>query len=311
MRLGGTLLSAALGLALLSAAADAAAFCLTHGCNDRKQNCEYDEHDCLQTGPLLHWASSCVSFDVQQDGSALRDISYVDAHQAIVTGFKQWLNADCGAGVGPFITISDYGPVDCRKAEYNQDAPNANIFMFRDDNWPYANAIDTLALTTLIFNADNGEIYDADVEVNTAPPEKQPPGVPQPPPARWSTTDPGPTDIDFNSVITHEIGHFLGLSHSDILGSTMRPSYAAGQTAMASIEQDDVDGVCTALPPNRDVSSSDCDPRHGFSGDCAVSQNTCALSPGSPGSFGSLLLTALAFSSWRWRKKSRPAARRP
>jgi len=221
-----------------------------------------------------------------RDGSALRSLPYGDAHNAIVVAFTQWLNADCGGGKGPFMSISDYGPVDCRTAEYNQDAPNANIFMFRDDTWPYENAIDTLALTTLIFNADNGEIYDADVEVNTAPPEKQPPGVPQPPPARWSTTDPGPTDIDFNSVITHEIGHFLGLSHSDVLGSTMRPSYAAGQTAMASIEQDDVDGVCTALPPNRYISSHDCDPRHGFSGECAVAQNTCALSPGSPGGFG-------------------------
>jgi hypothetical protein len=311
VRLRLRLLSIAFGLALSSAAADAAAFCLTHGCNDRKQSCEFDQNGCLMTGPLLHWASSCVSFDVQQDGSALRSLSYVDAHDAIVTGFKQWLNADCGGGAGPFISISDYGPVECRTAEYNQAAPNANIFMFRDDEWPYTNAIDTLALTTLIFNADNGEIYDADVEVNTAPPEKQPPGIPQPPVARWSTDGSGSADIDFNSVITHEIGHFLGLSHSNAQGATMRPSYAPGQTDMASIEQDDVDGVCTALPPTRHIKSNDCDPRHGFSRECAVPENSCALSPGRPGGFGSLLLVALAFSSWRWRKKSRPAARRP
>jgi len=305
------LLSALLGLALLSGAADAAAFCLTHGCNDRKQSCDYDPQGCLQTGPLLHWPSSCVSFDVQQDGSAFRSISYVDAHQAIVTAFEQWLGADCGGGVKPSITISDYGPVECRTAEYNQTSPNANIFMFRDDAWPYTNAIDTLALTTLIFNADSGEIYDADVEVNTAPPEKQPPGVPQPPAARWSTDGAGSADIDFNSVITHEIGHFLGLSHSNVEGATMAPNYVAGETAMASLEHDDIKGVCAALPKAREISRDDCEPRHGFSGDCALRENTCAFAPGSPGGPGSLLLAAFAFSSWRWRKRSRRAAPRP
>src|ERR1041384_1891960 len=108
-------LSAALGLAFWCGTLDAAAFCLTHGCNDRKQFCEYDRNSCLMTGPLLHWASSCVSFDVQKDGSALRGIGYAQAHDAIVSGFQRWLSADCGAGLNPSISITDYGPVDCRK----------------------------------------------------------------------------------------------------------------------------------------------------------------------------------------------------
>jgi Matrixin len=297
VRLARRFFSAALGVALFGTALHAGAFCLTHGCNDRKQDCEFDELGCLQTGPLLHWASSCVSFDVQKDGSALRSIPYGDAHNAIVVAFTQWLNADCGGGRGPYLSISDYGPVDCRTAEYNQDAPNANIFMFRDDTWPYENAIDTLALTTLIFNADNGEIYDADVEVNTFQ-------------GPMSLDNIGPNDVDFNSVITHEIGHFLGLSHSQAQGATMRASYAPGQTAMASIEQDDVDGVCAALPPSRDITSEDCGPRHGFSGTCAL-KNTCAMTPGSPGALGSLLLTLLGLSSSRLRRRFRPSARRP
>ena len=89
----------------------------------------------------------------------------------------------------------------------------------------------------LIFNADNGEIYDADVEVNTVQ-------------SRMSTGKIGPTDIDFASVITHEIGHFLGLSHSSAEGSTMEPSYAPGQTAMSSIEYDDVLRALETLDDN-------------------------------------------------------------
>lgn len=297
MKLATLASAAALGLSL-SWTAPADAFCLTHGCSDKKQNCEYDEQGCLQTGPLLHWASSCVSFDLQRSGSPLRGITYDEAHGAIIAGFTQWLNADCGQGQGPGITISDYGPVECRKAEYNQDSPNANIFMFRDDDWPYANAIDTLALTTLIFNADNGEIYDADVEVNT----NQSP---------MSIGDISDTDIDFSSVITHEIGHFLGLSHSDAQGSTMRPSYAPGQTTMSSIEFDDVEGVCTALPPQRETNSTSCDPRHGFSTECALPETTCSFAPGSPGALASALVGLLSLSSTLLRRRFRPSARRP
>ena len=212
-------------------------------------------------------------------------------------GFTQWLNADCD-GLGPSITISDYGPVECRQAEYNQDAANANVFMFRDDDWPYENAIDTLALTTLIFNADNGEIYDADVEVNTIQ-------------SPMSIGDIGPDDIDFSSVITHEIGHFLGLSHSVAQGSTMRPSYAPGQTAMSSIEFDDVQGVCQALPPNREATSTSCDPRHGFSTECALAESSCALAPGNPGAFATFVFGLLGLSSTLLRRRSRPSTRRP
>lgn len=285
----------ALGLGLLWSA-PASAFCLTHGCNAAKETCELDVQGCVATGPVLHWASSCVSFDLQRDGSPLRGVSYDAAHAVVVDGFRQWLNADCG-GQGPSITISDYGPVECRQAEYNQDSPNANIIMFRDHDWPYANAIDTLALTTLIFNADNGEIYDADVEVNTF----------QSPMAIGHV---GPTDIDFSSVITHEIGHFLGLSHSDAQGSTMTASYSPGQTEMSSIEQDDVDGVCAALPPGRESSGDSCDPRHGFASECALGNNSCAVSPGVPGGWSSVLLGLLGLSSTLLRRRSRPSSRR-
>jgi len=290
--------SVALGLALFCGSTPASAFCLTHGCSDRKQRCEYDQRGCLVTGPLLHWASRCVSFDVQRGGSALRGIGYDAAHAAIIDGFRQWLNADCGDGTSPSITISDYGPVECRQAEYNQDSPNANIFMFRDDDWPYENAIDTLALTTLIFNADNGEIYDADVEVNTVQ-------------SPMAIDHVGPQDIDFSSVITHEIGHFMGLSHSSVPGSTMMPSYAPGETAMASIEQDDIDGICKALPPDRSTSSHSCEPRHGFSGDCALPETRCAMTPGTPGGLMSLIVSVLGLSSTRLRRRLRPSARRP
>ncbi len=292
------LTAAALGVAVLTSHLSAQAFCLTHGCSDRAQDCAYDANGCLQTGPLLHWASSCVSFNVQKDGSVLRGITYDAAHGAVVKGFLQWLNADCGNGQGPSISVNDYGPAECRTPEYNQDAPNANVFMFRDDTWPYENAIDTLALTTLIFNAESGEIYDADVEVNTFQ-------------TQMAIERVGPLDIDFNSVITHEIGHFLGLSHSSVTGATMRPSYSPGQTEMASLSFDDAQGICAALPPDREVASTSCEPRHGFSSECVLPETSCAYRPARSAPLPSALLAALGLSWLLLRKKSRPSSPQP
>lgn len=286
------LLAAGLGLAALGSSLDASAFCLTRGCNERTQSCPYDERGCLVKGPLLHWPSSCVSFNLHQDGSPLRGISYDDAHDSLVRAFNQWLGADCGDGRKPNITISDYGPVACHEAEYNQDAPNANIVMFRDDSWPYQNAVDTLALTTLIYHAETGAIYDADVEVNTFQ-------------SAMSVGAVGPSEIDFNSVITHELGHFLGLSHSSAFGSTMNPNYAPGQTDMASIELDDVSGICAALPAGREVTTKSCEPRHGFSRECALPATHCSLGARPAGGLGSLALGALGLSLLR-RRRPRP-----
>lgn len=298
-------LSVALGLLVLGRALPASAYCLTRGCNDATEDCAYDRNQCATSGPLLRWPSSCVSFDVQEDGSKLRGIDYDAANEAIQTAFEQWLNADCG-GHGPAISIMNYGPVECRRAEYNQDAGNANVIMFRDDSWPYANAIDTLALTTLIFNAgedendpEAGEIYDADVEVNTFES-----GMKIAPPNQI-----GQNDVDFASVITHELGHFLGLSHSNVEGSTMGQSYVLGQTEMASIEPDDVEGICAALQPDRSTSSSSCEPRHGFSSTCSVPDSGCSTSPGRSRQ-GGWLLALLGLSSPLLRRLRRADRRR-
>lgn len=57
----------------------------------------------------------------------------------------------------------------------------------------------------------------------------------------WST-QPGPTEMDLESVCLHEIGHLLGLAHTSVPGSVMVPTIRSGIIARV-LQKDDIDGI--------------------------------------------------------------------
>jgi len=243
------------------------AYCLTHTCDPKTTACPLDSFGCNIGGKALFWPSSCVSFDVQQDGSAKLQISYDTLHGVVQRAFDQWTGADCGDGAHPGIRVVDLGPVACAKAEYNQSQPNANIVTFHDGHWTYTNSMETIALTSVFFDRSSGAIYGADIEINSDQNE-------------FADGDPTDGQVDLNAALTHEVGHFLGLAHSEVLSATMYWTYSSDA---ASLDSDDVAAICDSLPPDRTTTSDDCTPRHGFSGKCAVSDSgCCAVAIGSP-----------------------------
>ncbi len=220
------------------------AYCLTYTCDANKEDCPIDSQTgCNIGGKALYWASSIVSFDVQQDGSKLQNISYDQLHEVVVNAFQRWTNAPCDDSHGPSIKLADYGPVACAKPEYNKSQPNQNVITFHDTKWPYKNTgAETLALTTVFFSPDTGEIYDANIEINSYQAEGEPPRF---------VLGAGEADAehdDLNAVLTHEVGHFLGLSHSIVRDATMFASYEVGMT---TLEDDDIAAICASLPPDR------------------------------------------------------------
>jgi hypothetical protein len=238
---------------------------------------------CWTHGLPLWWRNECVGYSLQKDAS--RQISYDDASNAITIAFSKWTSTACptdGSGNSrASIDVRDEGSVACSLVQYNSDQPNQHVIVFRDDNWPHNDANNTLALTTVVFNPDTGEIYDADMEINTAQ-------------QKMTLTDPVPADgYDFLSIVTHETGHFLGLAHSGDMHATMFAHYNQGSTAMRQLTSDDVSGICAIYPPDgtRAVSTSvtaagkvtadACDPtpRHGFGTDCGQppKKTTCAV----------------------------------
>ncbi len=231
---------------------------------------------CDDEGRPLYWSTKCVGFSVQRDAS--RYIDLARARSITQKAFDMWKNVQCPADpvscTGPFdkgapsIEVRDLGPVSCDCVEYNGKVGNANTVMFRDAGWvecdgaPKEDADTTLALTTVTFNTETGEIYDADMEVNTS--------------NNPITTDdpPGRIFYDFHSIMTHEAGHFLGLAHTNLRQPTdktqtptMYARYEQKEIYMRDPAQDDVCAICAAYPPNRPA-LCDTSPRRGLALEC-------------------------------------------
>lgn len=275
---------------------------------------------CWPQGLPVYWASACTSWDVQADAS--KQVTYDEAVTTLTSAFATWTSSTCptaAGGTGPVsIATSNLGPVTCDVVEYNQDAPNQHAIIFRDTHWPYDDTSNTLALTTLSYDKNTGEIYDADMEVNTA-------GYTL---SLGTVVTPG--GYDFRSIVTHEAGHFLGLAHATETAATMYAHYTPGSDYMRELTADDVAGICsiyspdglrhvaTAASPTGTLAEVACDPtpRHGFSGECGSSLpptantgggSSCSVAraPGLGGSprfvAGCALLIAAAFRRRRAR----------
>ena len=153
----------AAALAILLAAPRALAFCRAHSCNRQvpEEGCQIDSRNCVVSGHELFWASDCVLIGINESGSPRHGISFEQLRDATQAAFRTWANAACSGGK-PSIRAEVVGPIPCNASEYNRDAGNINLVVFRDDAWPYVGGVDVLGTTLIRFNADTGEIWDAE-----------------------------------------------------------------------------------------------------------------------------------------------------
>lgn len=233
---------------------------------------------------------------MQKDASA--QVSLAVATDIFEQAFQAWANVDCGGGKHPRIKAVNLGTVVCDAHEYNKQAGNANIILFQDEAWPHVGANTTLALTTVTYNVDTGEIYDADMELNSANVS--------------FTVDDKIVKYDLASIAAHETGHFLGLSHSPETAATMYLDYAPGSSELRTLEADDIAAICAAYPPGDPIPSScDATPRRGFESECSpppIPQEdpSCAMAPGTSRTSASLAaLSLIALGSFFKRRRDR------
>jgi len=287
-----------LAAATLLVAGRAEAFCRSTTCTG---DCARDENECKTTGAKLFWPGMCVGYSMQKDGTV--NLSMAQVRKAISKTFIAWTDIVCDPAKPDetaTIAFSLLDDVACHKTEYNEDKGNANIVLFQDNKWIYKGIDNTLAKTTVTFDHETGEIFDADIEINTA--------------YNSFTISDQNVKYDLQAVVTHEVGHFIGLDHTLDSAATMYAGYDEGTTEIRTLEQDDIDGACAIYPPSRKATCNP-EPRGGLAYQCSdfkpPGDDGCAISPGSANGGGGLacfsLLGILAgLGRARRRRSSRP-----
>lgn len=277
--------AAAIAAAMFSFAGQASAYCRTTtcdpavSCRDNPEDCcILNSNGCETNGVPIAWPTSCVSYNYHEAGSAKRGISGEQLGATLDDAYDAWMSSSCSDGALS-LAVENRGSSSCGASEFNEGPKdrNANVWMFRDDEeLSNAEASDekeigldasTLAVAVVRFNPATAEIYDVDVELNSA---RAPYTV---------TEDAQGAQVDLLSVVTHEAGHFLGLDHSYVPGATMGSGYTPGTIDARSLSPDDEAGICAVYPEDREISSEDqtCEPRGKYSPKCEGAGCDCGL----------------------------------
>jgi|GEM_PF-5939888 len=189
-------------------------------------------------GPSLVWPQKKASFKLHQSGSST--IASNIAFDTIRTGFKTWSQVSNAQ-----FSFVDAGFADRIQVGYDflNESNNANLVVFQK-KWIHESEV--VGLTTTTFNADTGEIFDADIELN----ERD----------YVFTASNEHIQTDLLNTVTHEIGHFLGFDHTDekttrlslacASSSTMAKSTYSGETAKRSLAFSDQMGMRIIYPPD-------------------------------------------------------------
>jgi hypothetical protein len=287
---------------VLTAGGDAFAFCRSTTCRAKgKVECPVDKHGCVTEGEKLWWPTTCIGYATNKLGT--QDYDPADTRAVIQKTFQHWTEVKCEDGSISKMGFEERDPVPCKKSEYNKNGPNVNVVLFQDDNWKYRGVDGTLAKTSVTYSDDTGEIYDADIEVNTANNTVT------------MTEEQGKVEYDLEAILTHEVGHFIGIAHSDDPSAVMFASYTPGSLAQRKLTPDDIKAVCTIYPATYDKPCNPT-PRGGFSATCSDADKTalCSAQPGGgEASYGVATLfvgTCLLGVRSRRRRAARNAASR-
>lgn len=117
---------------------------------------------------------------------------------------------------------------------YEGQSNGRNDIYFNSEN-PFYTGSAVVGVTSLSFNNATGEIVEADIIINDE---------------NYNISENANDNYYLGDVITHEIGHFLGLAHSPVHGATMYYKLINGQDGLHS---DDISGVRDLYGPQKNV----------------------------------------------------------
>lgn len=159
--------------------------------------------------------------------------------QIVQNSFQTWENVN-----GSYIAFSFQGLTSTTEigtpCPDNSICPdNINLLVWKK-NWSYENNV--IGLTTNWYYPETGKMIEADIEFNLRD-------------YMWTivvspSNCPDSRTVDLQNIITHEIGHFIGLDHSSVQDSTMYYASPPCEISKRDLSDDDMDGVIFLYPEN-------------------------------------------------------------
>jgi uncharacterized protein (TIGR03382 family) len=232
----------AIAIALMTTSTVASAYCQKSTCReDRGDVCQHDENDCISSGVGVEWPASTypvLPYHFNAHGS--KQFAHDDRMRTVIRrAFHTWTEVSCDDG--PTSLSFQEGPDVDDALVRGKPAPRHYAIYFRDDGWTEDPS--SLAVTRVDTIDTSGTVTGASIEVNTF--ERR---------FRLGTSDQG--DYDLQAVVTHEVGHYIGLDHSSAPGSIMAPTYCGDERPckkdveeLRALGDDDRAAVCRLFPP--------------------------------------------------------------
>lgn len=184
----------------------------------------------LQTGSNgLFWpnvSTSPISFVI--NSQTVNGIEQADYQAAVKRSFQSW--QEVGDSNIQFAENTDPG----QQARTDFQADDIHTVMFDSNNSSgfFGNA-GLVAVTPIEFT-NGGQITDADILINARD--------------HNFSCDNTPDSFDVQSVVTHEVGHFIGLDHTAVLAATMGPFALKNTTYQRSLGNDDKSATSSVYP---------------------------------------------------------------
>lgn len=236
----------------------------------------------------LHWNHRRIEYGIR--AGAMVEKSHVQQ------AFAAWSAMDCTD-----LQFDYIGIVSAEEAGTNQVAFIASGWLTPPPNESgeprAARPEDAVAVTLTTYTRDDGEIQSAIIEVNEE---------------RFRFLDAGEGCVpdgerdpyDLISVLTHEVGHFIGLDHTTFYdGSrsdpTMAPKVGICELDKRTLAADDIEALCLIYPSG--LPARNCEPLPGRTE--YVANRAFGCSSTSPGSWPVWFLLP---SAWLWRRRRRP-----
>ncbi len=169
---------------------------------------------------LVHWEGPSVRMLVDP---ALEQRFGTGVHAALSEAASAW---DLGGQV-PHLELVD----DLTKSDFERLRTGGLSFIGLADAWTFG---DKLAVTVSTFDSDTGAMVAAQIWIN---PDRA---------FELGAAGPAPGDqtYDLQAVLTHELGHVLGLGEAEHApDATMFPTFSRGESHQRTLSQTDEEAV--------------------------------------------------------------------